>query len=85
MQGSFTLSGTAPSFDDLKKFASGLVTDVQKLEKNIHKFHFCVDSNQVLILWMNKGELYQRVMGLSESKKLMTILDRLGFTCKELD
>lgn len=81
----FTLFGVAPSLDDLKKFASGLVPDVTRLKKEEHRFHFCVDKNTVLVVWVCDGELVQKTIGLSESRKLLFVLHKLGFSCRKVD
>ena len=84
-KGDFVVVGTAPSYTDFQRIVAGLVGTSELLVAREHRFHFCVEGNEALIIWFCDGALYQRKMRLSTCLQLLDCLEKSGFHCEDLN
>lgn len=81
----FVVSGQGPSYTTFQRMAAGLVEDSEQLPNVSHRFHFCVDGDDALVLWFCSGVLYQKRMKLAACRSLLDSLEVSGFRCEELN
>ena len=83
----FEMSGIAPDRQAFLGMARRLNPTAGWQRLIDHRFHFICDlvKDQVLVVWVCEGNLYQNVLGPDQAEALFNTLERTGFTVSRLD